>query len=108
MLLLSCCFPLPVVLSDFAAADAAADYINVDERSGRKRTLPLQNTARLISGTSGGCGERSLALSSMISRLNLTPWMPCPKHTPNLTTTHLSKRCMPQCRAILAAASGNT
>ena len=91
MLLLSCCFPLPVVLSDFTAADAAADYTDVDERSGRKRTLPLQNTARLISGTSGGCGERSLALSSMMSRLNLTPWMPC-HATPHISQkTHRAK-----------------
>ena len=39
-------------------------------------TLPEQKTTRLKSGSSGGCGERSVAEVSMMSRLKRTPWMP--------------------------------
>lgn len=42
-----------------------------------QRTLPLHMTRRLKPSSWGGWGERSDALSSIISRLKRTPWMPC-------------------------------
>ena len=52
---------------------------------GRKHTLPLQKTARWTSGSCGGWGDLSVTLSSMISRLKRTPWMPCSMPMPPLT-----------------------
>ena len=43
----------------------------------RGRTLPVQKMRRFLEASSGGWGERSDADSSMISRLNRTPSMPC-------------------------------
>jgi len=56
-----------------AAAAAANCTLNPHRVASSTHTLPEQKTMRLNSGCGGGSHERSVLLSSMITRLKRTP-----------------------------------